>query len=192
MTHASQTYQRQVYGLVGFYIVLLLAASGALGWVWMHTKTLQDLVPAEWLQPLVVPLLSAALGGAIGNVLYSIRVLYLHYIKLDDYDPRWLGKYLSGPFEAALFALIVYALTRGGVASLTGVSMAAVNAEQVATAEDTVILAAFGVGSLVGFSIRDVVGWLQNLSKTIFRHDETNGAGAVEPLVEHEPPAPVG
>ncbi len=192
MPHASKAYQRQVYGLVGFYIVLLLAASGALGWVWMHTETLQDLIPAEWLQPLVVPLLSAALGGAIGNVLYSIRVLYLHYIKLDDYDPRWLGKYLSGPFEAALFALIVYALTRGGVASLTGVSMAAVNAEQVATAEDTVILAAFGVGSLVGFSIRDVVGWLQNLSKTIFRHDESNGTPTAEPFAEHEPPAPVG
>ncbi len=184
MKPSESPYARQVFCLVLYYILILLLTGLLLGWVWLVTERIRAVIQPTWLQPLAVPLLSAALGGAMGNVLYSIRVLYLHYVKEEDYDPRWLGKYYSGPFEAALLSLIVYALVRGGVASLTGVSLSAAS-QDVPTSEATVILAAFGIGALVGFSIRDVVGWLQGLSKTIFRHEE-------EPEDLPEGPGPLG
>ncbi len=162
---------RQVRMFIGYYILWLIAALAALVWLWQSGQRVEAWVTPEWLKPLVLPLLTTILGGAIGNVLYSIRVLFIHYVKKCDYDPRWAGKYVSGPFEAAVLSLVVYALLRGGVASMTGVSLTAdVESE---TQMATVILAALGLGALVGFSIRDVVGWLQNLSATIFRHDET-------------------
>ncbi len=163
------TARRQVRFFIFYYTVLLLLSLLALGFLWQNGSVVQQWAASQWLQELILPLFTTMLGGMMGNVLYSIRVMYQHYIKRRDYDPRWWGKYFSGPFEAAVLALVVYALLRGGVASMAGLSPAA---DIPQGQESTVMLSALGLGALVGFSIRDVVGWLQALSKTLFRHDE--------------------
>ena len=58
-----------------------------------------------------------ATGSLLGNVLYQIRQLYKAHCKpkkpKDSFNPRWLGKYLSAPWEAVGLALIVVALIGG-------------------------------------------------------------------------------
>ena len=164
-----ETARRQVRFFIFYYTVLLVLSLLALGFLWQNASVVQQWAAPQWLQALILPLFTTMLGGMMGNVLYSIRVMYNHYIKKRDYDPKWWGKYFSGPFEAAVLALVVYALLRGGVASMTGLSL---TSEVAPGQEGTVMLSALGLGALVGFSIRDVVGWLQALSKTLFRHDE--------------------
>lgn len=164
-----ETARRQVRFFIFYYTVLLVLSLLALGFLWQNASVVQQWAAPQWLQALILPLFTTMLGGMMGNVLYSIRVMYNHYIKKRDYDPKWWGKYFSGPFEAAVLALVVYALLRGGVASMTGLSL---TSEAAPGQEGTVMLSALGLGALVGFSIRDVVGWLQALSKTLFRHDE--------------------
>ncbi len=164
-----ETARRQVRFFIFYYTALLLLSLLALGFLWQNASVVRQWAAPQWLQELILPLVTTMLGGMMGNVLYSIRVMYTHYIKKRDYDPKWWGKYFSGPFEAAVLALVVYALLRGGVASMAGLSPAA---ETPQGKESTVMLSALGLGALVGFSTRDVVGWLQALSKTLFRHDE--------------------
>ena len=57
-------------------------------------------------------------------------------------------------------AMVVLSLIRGGVAVFGG-SMGT----DVTGASN---FAAFGTGALVGFGMRDVVGWLESLVKTMF------------------------
>jgi hypothetical protein len=40
--------------------------------------------------------------------------------------------------------------------------------------------AVFGIGALVGFGIREVVGWLGNVTKTMFPTDQKNGETTVQ------------
>lgn len=160
---------RQVRFFIIYYTVLLVLVLLALGFLWQNALVVQRWATPSWLQDLILPLVTTMLGGMMGNVLYSIRVMYTHYIKRRDYDPKWWGKYVSGPFEAAVLALVVYALLRGGVASIIGLPP---TTDLPQGEEGTVMLSALGLGALVGFSIRDVVGWLQTLSATLFRHDE--------------------
>ncbi len=157
---------RQVRWLIGYNIVMVLLGFSFLGLLWYHAETVQDVAPA-WLRATLPPLLTSMVGGLLGNVLYNIRVMYVHYVKRCDYDTRWVGKYLSGPWEAAALALVVYALLRGGVATLSGVSLVSEGSNGTAI-QDTAMLAALGLGALIGFSIRDVIGWLQRLSETLF------------------------
>lgn len=159
----------QVRCFVFYYSALLVLSVAALAWLWQNAPRVQAWASTPWLQRLVLPLATTMLGGTVGNVLYNIRVMYQHYIKQRDYDPRWWGKYLSGPLEAAVLALVVYALIRGGVAAMAGLPVSE------APREDQMgitLLGSLGLGTLVGFSIRDVIGWLQQLSKNLFRHEE--------------------
>ena len=68
-------------------------------------------------------------------------------------------------------AMVVLALIRGGVAVFGG-SMGT----DVTGASN---FAAFGTGALVGFGMREVVGWLEGLVKTMFttkEPEDSNGS----------------
>lgn len=186
MTHPSPAdtkgkmaeYRGQVIGLVVYYFVLLALSLVLLFDLWIaHFNLLRYLGVSENVlkSPLLVPLASTIMGGMIGGVLYNIRMLHYYYARTGQYDPRWMGKYITGPLEAGLLALLVYALARGGVVTLSGVSPQ--SGEQAAPAT---WFAAFGLGGLVGFGTRDVVGWLQDLTKTMFG----------EKYREEQPPKP--
>jgi len=109
-----QEAHRQVRFFIVYYTVLLVLSLLALGFLWQNALVVQQWAAPQWLQTLILPLFTTMLGGMMGNVLYSIRVMYNHYIKKRDYDPKWWGKYFSGPFEAAVLALVVYALPGAG------------------------------------------------------------------------------
>jgi len=69
-------------------------------------------------------------------------------------------------------AMIVLALIRGGVALFGGSQGTEVN--------DTNNFAAFGVGALVGFGMRDVVGWIGGLVRTMFKTSDGSDARSVD------------
>jgi hypothetical protein len=171
----SGEYTRQIYFLIVYYLFVLAFAFWLLFDTWSSNfvlvqaigvsgKTLED--------PLLRTILFIIVGGIMGNVLYLVRQLYNHYAKLKDYDPRWFGKYITGPWEGAGMAMVVLALIRGGVAVFggsTGTDVTAVSN-----------FAAFGTAALVGFGMRQVVGWLEGLVRTMFIDTEQGTAPADE------------
>ena len=156
---------RQVHAIVAYYILLLGAALLFLLDVWGGNVWV-----GRWLgqreEVLANPLLKTGaytlIGGVFGSVLFQIRALFKYYLKNTDaavqYDERWVGKYISAPWESAVMALVVLALIRGGVTLFGG------GPDPSATNNFAVL----GVGALVGFGMRDVVKWIQKLTETMF------------------------
>jgi hypothetical protein len=148
----------QIYSLLVYYIGVLAAAMALFIFL---------IVSSNW-QPSKIPLLRTvcfvAAGALIGSVLYQIRMLYQYYVQDGAFDAKWIGKYISAPWEAVALALVVLSLLQGGGAALGG---AQININ----VSDANSFAAFGIGALVGFGIREVVGWLGNLAKTMFPTD---------------------
>ena len=174
---------RQVRFLVGYYLLLLgLSLWGILD-VWSSNLTL-----ARWVgiqdsmrsAPILRTIGFTMIGGLLGSVLYQNRMLFKYYIKdKDGYDPRWFGKYLTAPWEAAAMALVVLALIRGGVAAFggsTGTAIQPVNN-----------FAAFSTGALVGFGMRDVLGWLGKLVTAMFPSGSSEQDAP--PSGQQDPPA---
>jgi hypothetical protein len=160
-------YSIQVHALVVYYMVVLLFSFWFLFDTWSSHFALMRLIGVSG-KALEDPLLRSIdftiVGGVIGSLLYQIRALFHHYARQKNYDPRWLGKYITGPWEGAGMAIVVLALIRGGVAVFGG-SMGT----DVTGAGN---FAAFGTGALVGFGMRDVVGWLESLVKVVFTIQE--------------------
>lgn len=140
-----------IFILIGYYIVFIIISATLLFYI------ISDPVSAENLLRLLGFI---ACGAVVGSVLYQIRMLYRHYIKSEDFDTKWLGKYISAPWESVALSVVVFSLFQGGGAVLGG--SASLNFDEANG------FAAFGLGSLVGFGMRDVVGWLGNLVKTMF------------------------
>jgi hypothetical protein len=103
------------------------------------------------------------IGGAMGSILYSIRSFFTHYAgrRRTSYSRRWFGKYLTAPWEGAALAMVVASLIRGGVVVFGGQTAPSFSSGANA-------FAAFAIGTLVGFSMREVVGWLHKVTRTMF------------------------
>jgi hypothetical protein len=145
---------RQVYILLGYYVVLLTASITALCLLIWKEKNID---------PKLLAFLGFVASGAIvGSILYQIRMLFRYYVKDNKFEPRWLAKYISAPFEAIGLSLAIFALLEGGSLMLGGKGLS-IESEKTFTF--------FGLGALIGFGIREVVGWLGNLAKTTFPTD---------------------
>jgi len=148
--------------LVVYYFATLLFSFWFLFDVWSRNFTIFRMlgVQGEALNDDLLRTIGFTMvGGLLGSTLYQIRVLFYYYAK-KRYDPRWFGKYVTSPLEGAGMAVVVLALIRGGVALFggsTGADVTALNN-----------FAAIGTGALVGFGMRDVVGWLGHLVRTMF------------------------
>jgi hypothetical protein len=154
----------QVHGLMLYFIALIFLALWFFFDVWsknMRFMQWMGIQPPALNEPILRTIGFTMVGGFLGSVLYQIRLLFQYYLKSETYDYRWMGKYISAPWESAIMAIIVLALIRGGVALFGGSQGTDVN--------DTNNFAAFGVGSLVGFGMRDVVGWIGGLVRTTFK-----------------------
>ena len=157
-----------VHSLVGYYLIITMFAAWLLLNVWGGDMSiLRRLGVTE--TALKDPLLKTAgymvVGSIFGSVHYQIKVLYQHYLKKGTYDYRWIGKYISAPWESALMALVVFGLVRGGIGLLGGSGTAGTS--------PTGNFAALGIGALVGFGMREVVGWVQDLVGTMFGSNRT-------------------
>lgn len=171
---------RQVNLLMFYFIILLFLAfwffldvwSGnlrSMQWMGVQLEALRN--PEEDLA-LLRTIGFSLVGGFLGSVLYQIRLLYRYYLKFNKYDHRWIGKYVTAPWESAVMSMIVLALIRGGVTLFGGSQGTEVN--------DTNNFAAFGVGALVGFGMRDVVGWIGDLVRTMFKAKESEKGSSVD------------
>jgi hypothetical protein len=98
-------------------------------------------------------------GAIIGSVLYLIQKLFTFYIKEAKFDARWLGKYYSAPWEAAALALAVMSIVQGGAVFLGGSGI------DFSAGKPFTVL---GFGAVVGFGVREVVGWIGGVTKSMF------------------------
>lgn len=167
----ARRYFWQVNGMIIYYLALILGLFWLLVDVWSgNLNAMQFLgVGGEQIQePLLKTINYTVIGAMFGNVLFQIRSLFTFYLEDDgaNYDERWLGKYIIGPFESAALALVVLALIRGGVSLFGG--------ESGPLTSSTNNFAAFGVGSLIGFGMRDAVIWLRTMASTMFNSNGQN------------------
>ena len=152
---------RYVNGIMLYLILVLLFCMWFLFDTWSSNLVVMKMIgitgkPLE--DPLLRTLCFTMNGGAFGGILYHIRMLFKFHTK-NSFDERWLGKYMSAPFESAAMALVVLALVRGGVALFGGTSGGGGEVND---------FAALGTGALVGLGMRDVVGWVGSIVRSIF------------------------
>ncbi len=98
-------------------------------------------------------------GAIVGSVLYLIQTFFRFYIKEANFDPRWLGKYYSAPWESAALALAVMSIVQGGAVFLGGSGI------DFSAGKPFTVL---GFGAVVGFGVREVVGWIGGVTKSMF------------------------
>jgi hypothetical protein len=161
-------HSKQVTGIVIYYLIILFISF----WLLLDTWSKQFTV-LRWAgfeikgstDPVLLTIGYTLIGGILGSLLYHIRVLFYFYAQKKCYDPDWLGKYITAPWEGAGMALVVLSLIRGGLAVFGGAASSDVTS--------TGNFAAFGIGALVGFGMRDVIGWIGNLIQTMFTIDNS-------------------
>jgi hypothetical protein len=156
-----------INGIAIYYLLMLFLSFRVMLDVWsgsyglaaalgMQANDLQD--------PLLKTASFAGVGGALGGILYNMRQLYQR-VKRKEFNPIWIGKYMTMPLESAGMAVIVLALFQGGTAAVGGGSLASASSNN---------FAPFGLGALVGLGMRDVVEWVSNVVGMVFALERNN------------------
>ena len=163
-------YANYVHALTAYYTLLIFLSLWLLVDTVLERHTFLEVfgfseqIPR---QHVIRTIIFVATGALLGSVLYQIQQLYRAYCKpkkpTDRFNPRWLGKYVTAPWEAIGLALIVVALIGGGVVGLGGT-----NGVKMVAVSNLSNFTGFGLGGLLGFGIREVVGWLGNVIGTMF------------------------
>jgi hypothetical protein len=148
----------QIYVIMAYYMAMIIGAVVLLACLILN----EDWLLKEDRMRLLATMAFLASGAVIGSILYQIRMLFRYYVKSDKFDVRWLSKYYTAPIEAVGLSLAVMSLIQSGGIMLGG---------QHFTLGDGKPFAAFGLGALIGFGIREVVGWVGNLTRTMFSAD---------------------
>ena len=171
--------RRQVYALMAYYVTLLVICIALIVFLVAQDGVLLD-APKDASAPgdsrrVLAAMAFLVSGAVVGSVLYQIRMLFRFYIKSPTFDSRWLAKYISAPIEAVGLALAIVSLIESGAVVLGGQGFDFSHGKP---------FAAFGLGALVGFGIREVIGWLGAVTKTVF---PTDYQSAEAPLQGGEP-----
>ena len=123
LSDSKSKYTHHLIGILVYFLIVLFFSFWLLLDTWGSQFTLMRWIGLSG-EALADPLLRTIgftiVGGIIGSLLYHIRMLINHYAKEKDYDPDWLAKYITAPWEGAGMALIVLSLIRGGVAVFGG------------------------------------------------------------------------
>jgi hypothetical protein len=101
---------RLIYALMAYYIALITGSIAVIALLMWQFGEVILAPPKDDTQIVIRVLASMAFlvsGAIVGSVLYQIRALFRSYIKLANFDPRWLPKYISAPMEAAGLARAV-------------------------------------------------------------------------------------
>jgi hypothetical protein len=189
---------RQVYALVIYYMILLIGSVGCIGvLVWsvpdatllfdasqspvttqptptpgatitsdqkiqqtsaQKATSTASLEPNQKRDKALISMAFLITGAIVGSVLYHIQTLFRFYIK-DAFDPRWLGKYYSAPLESAALALADMYIVQGGAVFLGGSGI------DFSAGKPFTVL---GFGAVIGFGVREVVGWVGGVTKSMF------------------------
>jgi hypothetical protein len=150
---------RKIHALLAYYVVLLIVSIAVVVLIIVKTDVMLKADAAPDKEHLLASLAFLVSGAIVGSVLYHIRMLSRYYIKEQNFNSKWVGKYITGPIEAVGLALAILSIIQGGAAALGGSGIDFGKGRP---------FAAFGFGALVGFGIREVVGWLATLAKSTF------------------------
>lgn len=161
--------------LVGCFLAVYLIAS-IFFWAWVlgdgatgTFRTLTSLGMALPSDPDSVNLLKlayfAAVGGAVGGVTFGMVNLQ-HHVTAGTFRAAYIGDYLFRPFGAAVLALVVFSLARGGLLTVLGVDPTSGSSTAASK------LSSLGVGFLVGFASVRVVKFLNALAAQTFDADK--------------------
>lgn len=162
----------QVCFLITYYVGLLLFFFWLLFDFWSSNFSFIGLIgiQVQALDDTALQLLRTIgftiIGGSLGNILYRIRQLHHHYCKAH-FNPRWIGKYISEPWESAAMAVVVLALIHGGISLFAGSASTDVTSVNNFTT--------FGTGALVGFGVNKVVKWLDYQVARTFNREVERG-----------------
>ncbi len=113
------------------------------------------------------------IGGALGGVMNGIRTFVLWHPEKRASSWRFMWKYLTLPLVGAILAAIVYAITSGGIAALSGGGFTANGYLS------TQAFAAFAIGALSGYGSPQVFIWLDDKVNKLFKIDRTIPSGKV-------------
>jgi hypothetical protein len=119
----------------------------------------------------------AAIGGAIGGIVFSMQNLW-KYVTKGKFKIVFAGDYFLRQFGAATLAVVVFALIRGGILTALGTDPAT------SSTTVTASFSAFAIGFLSGFGSYQVIRKLDELIKKAFgksdeqeEQDPPNGKG---------------
>lgn len=165
----KEQYKKQVIFLVLYSAVILGFALWLLFDVWSGRNYIAKLLTV-WDKtigdPLYKTMAYSVIGGAIGSILYGVRMIFHYYANNKEvYNPKYFWKYITAPLEGGALAIVVIAIIRGGVAMFGGPFSPPKGSE----AMDVGNFAAFGVGALIGMGARHVVKWIIQLSAAMFK-----------------------
>jgi hypothetical protein len=175
--------RRQVYALMAYYMALLVICIALIAflvvWDGGFLEAQKDASAPADSRRVLAAMAFLVSGAVVGSVLYQIRMLFRFYIKSPNFDSRWLAKYISAPVEAAGLALAIVSVIESGAVALGGQGFNFSHGKA---------FAAFGFGALVGFGIREVIGWLGTVTKTVFPTDYKSSEMTVQ---SSEPKKPI-
>ena len=103
----------------------------------------------------------AAIGGAIGGIVFSMQNLW-KYVTTKEFKIVFAGDYLLRQFGAAALAVVVFALIRGGILTALGTD------PTTSTTTVTSSFSAFAIGFLSGFGSYQVIRKLDEIIKKAF------------------------
>lgn len=180
-SHCKKQYKKQVTFLVLYYAVVLGFALWLLFDVWSSRNYIFRLF-AIWDKTIADPLFKtmayAIIGGAIGSILYGLRMVLHYYAKENEvYNPRYFLKYVTSPFVGAVLAIIVIAIIRGGVAMFGGPLSPSKGSESIVVGN----FASFGVGALIGMGASNAMRWIIQLAAVMFKASASDGSPQQQP-----------
>ena len=111
--------------------------------------------------------LYAAIGGAVGGILYGMQNLWKH-TAAGDFEIVYIGDYVFRQFGSAALSVVIFALIRGGILSALGADPSA------AQATPTSSFSTFAIGALAGFGSYQVTERINELIKQLFGKSTTD------------------
>lgn len=147
------------FSLLIWGLILMDIATGSFGILKLFGYT----IPRD---PQVLGLLKltlyAAIGGAVGGLLYGMQSLWKH-TKGGTFAIVYIGDYLFRQFGSAALAVIVFALLRGGLLSALGAETSG------ASVTATSSFSTFAIGALAGFGSYRVIQKFDDLIQQLFQ-----------------------
>jgi len=169
----SEIRKYAVPGLLALYLNISLIVWG---WVLLDIST-ETFNTLKWLR-ITVPknlefyailklVFYAAIGGAIGGIVYGMQNLWKHATK-GNFKIVYAGDYVFRQFGAATLAVMVFALIRGGILTALGTDPTTASTNVASS------FSALAIGFLSGFGSYQVINKLDELIKQAFGVSSSN------------------
>jgi len=163
------------YIIPGLLAIYLNASLLFWGWVLLDTST-ETFNTLKWLRitlpqndeyfVLLKLAFYAAIGGAIGGLVFGMQNLWKHATK-DKFKIVYAGDYVFRQFGAATLAIVVFALVRGGILTVLGSDPTSTSVTATSS------FSSFAIGFLSGFGSYQVINKLDDLIKQAFSTTST-------------------